>query len=37
VAAHAVVRGKTPELSVLAGIPAKVVRRRVQGAQDVQA
>ena len=27
VAAHAVVRGKTPELCVLAGIPAKVVRR----------
>jgi acetyltransferase-like isoleucine patch superfamily enzyme len=33
VAAHAVVRDKTPELSVLAGIPAKVVRRRVQGNQ----
>lgn len=28
VAAHSVVRGKTPELCVLAGVPARVVRRR---------
>jgi acetyltransferase-like isoleucine patch superfamily enzyme len=34
VAAHSVVRGKSPDLSLLAGIPAKVVRRRVQGSRD---
>jgi len=32
VAAHAVVRDKTPDLCVLAGIPAKVVRRRDEAA-----
>jgi acetyltransferase-like isoleucine patch superfamily enzyme len=34
VAAHAVVRGKTPALSVLAGVPAKVIRRRQQQGRD---
>jgi acetyltransferase-like isoleucine patch superfamily enzyme len=34
VAAHAVVRGQTPDLCVLAGIPARVVRRRTQGSRD---
>ena len=34
VAAHSVVRDKLPELSVLAGIPAKVVRRRQPGTQE---
>ena len=34
VAAHSVVRGKTPELCLLAGIPARVVRRRVQQNRD---
>jgi len=34
VAAHSVVRGKSRDLSLLAGIPAKVVRRRVQGVRD---
>ncbi len=32
VAAHSVVRDKTPDLCVLAGIPAKVVRRRAEAA-----
>lgn len=31
VAAHAVVRDKTPDLAVLAGVPARVVRRRAEG------
>ena len=34
VAAHAVVRGQTPELCLLAGVPARVVRRRVQQSRD---
>lgn len=34
VAAHAVVRDKSPELSLLAGIPATVIRRRTQGSRD---
>jgi acetyltransferase-like isoleucine patch superfamily enzyme len=34
VAAHSVVRGKTPELCLLAGIPARVVRRREQQNRD---
>ena len=34
VAAHSVVRDKLPELSVLAGIPARVVRRRQPGTQE---
>ncbi len=34
VAAHAVVRDKTPDHVVLAGVPARVVRERVQGTRD---
>ncbi|MEJ7628193.1 MAG: acyltransferase [Nocardioidaceae bacterium] len=34
VAAHSVVRDKTPELSLLAGIPAKVVRTRGQSSRE---
>lgn len=34
VAAHAVVRGKSPAQSLLAGIPATVVRRREQGSRE---
>jgi acetyltransferase-like isoleucine patch superfamily enzyme len=34
VAAHAVVRGRTPDRCLLAGIPAKVVRKRVQQSRD---
>jgi acetyltransferase-like isoleucine patch superfamily enzyme len=34
VAAHAVVRGQTPELCLLAGVPATVVRRRVQQSHE---